>query len=495
MNHLTPSNAIETVKVFDEYYASNSHRLGRQSQGNDKYYLSIVDDKLRLTNDKTQQASSEAIGFYIDQLIKTLHSAQLSEKSADVIATESQLTIIFNRHYSKQSDPVFESLVIKMKKHSISIPKNNPFYGTDLLVLSKDYRGNLPLNGIKEKDFNIISNKVNELQKGGKIGHLSIMKPKIKLSKSDTHRLERKKILFIHDITLLCTRQLGRDMVNFLIDQKKANIVINLTRVTPPDIQYLGEEILIGYNPDHRVLLGVYGDSLLHITNFIALGHEFIHAIHLIAHPKESLMSLDKSHPKMHNMEEYATVLGWQDESLIQEVFENKEGFTLDEAFFSNWDENLKDIPWDNQSENGLRSSFSYPPRIDDYYIGEYITLDSVLQRFFEIANSDDFQFEEELSKVKATSVTEIDEKSLIDFMLEQACNKSNFEVALSLLNLGAELKKSSVRIIKELLIKESLSQLERPYADQFLQFGVTLPKLPAYCAVSLVNDYDSKTE
>lgn len=491
MQHLTPSDALEATKVFEVYFESYSHRLGRQSQTGDKYYLTIVNDQLNLTNDKTQQASSEAISYYINDLINILHSAPIFEKNADLIEAETKLTVIFNKYYSKENDNVFESLVNSIDEHTIPISENNPFYDTDLVVFSNEYKGNLPINGIKEDDFLLISTRINELKETNKTGSLSINKT----NPENIHRWERKKNLLIQDITWLCARNTGREIVHFLINSEN-KVEIDVMTQSPPQV-FPGFNIQIGYNPDHKAFLGVYENKTQQITNFIALGHEFIHAVHFIEDLSKAYKRSKNEHLTMYNMEEYATILGWKkvDES---HHFDSENKDKLDENFFSNWDEDIKDSSWEKQSENGLRSIFSYPPRINNYYEADVQSLETDQITFIKKAASKDFNFDEELSKFISIGKIEMDEQELINHLLGEACRQNNFEIALELLERGADLDNLIKWKIQQFLIKEFILNPSSLNIAKCTKYEIKIPEVISekdILEVFYLMDSDSKVE
>lgn len=480
MNNLTPFNALEAAKVFDEYFDSKSHRLGRQSQVQHKFYLSLVDNKLKLTIDKTQQASNEAIGLYINNLIDTLHSVPVSEMNSEIILAESKLTIIFNKFYSKESHHIFEELVNNMEAQTKPISENNPFYSTDLLVFSNDYTGTLPLNGIKETDFEEISTKINELKNKKICGSLSVKGG----STIDFNILERKINLVIEDIVLLCTRKTGREIVNLLIDQKLQEISIDpVTQLDPAVLLPTngGNEITVRYNPDHKLLLGSYGNNQREVTNFIGLGHEFIHLVHLLNEKDASIERLSTKHPKMMNMEEYVTILGWKEEPNFPSVEVQNDDIKL-ESFFVNWDEihtddNIMSV-WSEQSENGLRSIFSYLPRSNLYTDVEFVSLQYAKNIFFGKSKSENFQFAEEFAKLKVIAETEMEEEKFIRSLFLNALYIKNYKILLELVLIGVNLENEDMESLQIILYEDSILDPNNPYVAQFSNLDI-MPKYP----------------
>jgi hypothetical protein len=400
----------------------------------------IVGDHLESVKNGNNPATQKQLYEYIRELKYTLEMDQkiygITDEKADLDKKLSKIFKLITSQYVDNFDKLEDvssstpltlegGKLDEMTSCIIPIPNDNLFYGFDLIVFKDSYQGQIPLNGIKEKEFKEISNAIHELanfKKNGNNWDGSNTKGLALISPSESSKA------IINALCMLCTRQIGRELVNTLINQDKHIFIIayssqsgfNLrapeNKDSSPEIQEGIQKIRFIYlNSDQIIEVNTLKGSE-EIPIFITLGHEICHALHFLQDPIDLQNDSDEKIAHFHNMEEKRTIIGSksdgpvrQDEELINRM-EEIEKFIKDnspkvaehpasEAEISNakkrlneefnkidesgWDDDTenslgKNYHWEKLSENGLRSVFNLSPRIDhsgkDQSIKEWLT-------------------------------------------------------------------------------------------------------------------------
>lgn len=296
------------------------------------------------------------------------------------------------------------------------IPLDNPFFKFDLILIKDEYQGKMPLNGIKKSEFIEVTKKIITLKTDKNIGFLSISTEYL----TKEYQRDLKVFSYHYDsensqyyerevmgaITRLCTRRIGRDILNGLIDQRVDKIMIR--PIDSADHSFSINHKSIFINPNILARLPTIQKSdegqyrLEETPLHIILGHEMIHALHSVKEYQSFGMRRLTTIPNLNNLEEQKTILGWGEENyqylpMSQELSYKME---LDNA---DWDlliesEQNEDIllercvkgelkedqvmeilaneyfKWEEKSENGLRASFGIAPRAPDHQTSEMTT-------------------------------------------------------------------------------------------------------------------------
>lgn len=244
----------------------------------------------------------------------------------------------------------FEDDEFKIEKLPImNMPTNSSFSNTDLIIFEDDFKGNLPINGIKKSEFD----KIEKLFEKIKANQTSI-----EIVRNDEHfpyQIEES-------IKLLLTRAVGRNLLFQISDPAAGKLRI----AEGSKHEYLPKAKTINICLDTAHLtkkyehlpsgkIGVREElDLLHVT----LGHEMFHYLHDL---KNELRAAGNTKPTLHedydDLEEQKTITGWGEK--IPEL--NLEKRDVESSDVTEW-ENLKpEEPWDFNllNERNLNAAFT----------------------------------------------------------------------------------------------------------------------------------------
>lgn len=195
-------------------------------------------------------------------------------------------------------------------KNSISKPSDinpsSPFVDTDLVIFVDNYNGEVPLNGIKRSDFNVL-----EAFYGRLISNQTI----IKVEGSHSFRTDLMKIF--RDIL---SNEVGREFLYRLCKETTKKLIIKAvtptfpTNCTIPNENY--NEVTIYMSFEEVQVTSRTKKGLLYPTQApqdTILFHEMIHALHMFTTPsdadfKQKLLSMPKYGHDYENCEEECTI-------------------------------------------------------------------------------------------------------------------------------------------------------------------------------------------
>jgi hypothetical protein len=280
-------------------------------------------------------------------------------------------------------------------------------------------------------------------------------------------------------ITTLCTREIGRELVNELIDGKEK--IIFFLREDDDKGACFNHSChpnfhAIFINPNQLIKLPTYQglsdekmefrDKFEYTPPFIILGHEMVHALN---YTKDSVkfqerLDVEPEVPELDNLEEQLTILGWGDKDYKpkpidrwqqDEITRSEGNEIIANMNFEDWDKSLEVkqseakadsyFLWQKESENGLRSVFGISPRTADHRNGEVIT---------KTENTDEMEF---FSRIKVQNNmynitwSEFFTPSFVEFMtwrfgwqefldlaMEKACEAECWDLTILLKEKGA---------------------------------------------------------
>lgn len=195
----------------------------------------------------------------------------------------------------------YSDLGKKLDHQMVPIQPNDPFYGSDLIVFRDSYKGHLPLNGIKEKDFL----KTKQL-------YSDIISGKTKIQFTNELSSEDKNSLCA-DICILLTRDVGRKLLDTVC---KADKKLLLQTSTTSKITFAPKtlEPLILVRQESNYVFAKKTDAksgsyLIPNPSFFSLAHELIHHYHDIT-TGNSLYLPPTLGPEFTNLEEQYTIVG-----------------------------------------------------------------------------------------------------------------------------------------------------------------------------------------
>lgn len=223
----------------------------------------------------------------------------------------------------KMLHPIFDSVNENIRK----MPADNVFSDTDLIVFKDSYSGLLPINGIKESEFNKLCVLYDNVCKNQTYIHL------INSSK------ESDRV-----IKTLLTREIGRKLI--------AKCALDKTFA----VRILFGENLTGYSPDSKMVIAqaslnakIFADSpdgfrrSRESSIEIAIAHELIHHLHHCAGTAESNVLAKPVFEKDYDsLEEQATITGRYKKFEIEDFISSDQRRLLDEYFEAGRD--VKDI-------------------------------------------------------------------------------------------------------------------------------------------------------
>lgn len=305
------ANLYHEIETMNDFLNNNKTK--------EKKYLAIDQHHLIITSNQNAQVTEKEIVEHIQLIKEKLATLETSDQR---IKMENRLNEVAKKllqtsNFNFQSD--FDE-DFNIMNETVPIENNNIFFGTDILVFKQSYQGTMPTNGIKENDFKQISLLLDKLKKNGKIKKLII-------NTSDLDNIKEKEFFkkeIIEMITMLCTRNAGREIVLQLIQAKKRieispyKIKTCLFIAPAPNTQHRAR-ILINneinfYLPTYKGLsneLHRKNNTLEYTPTFIILGHEMCHAVHWIKNQNLFFKNVRYTLPKIGNTEEQHTILGW----------------------------------------------------------------------------------------------------------------------------------------------------------------------------------------
>lgn len=344
---------------------------------NKKIYLSLKNDQLILTNDKTTQISSSVLKKFVNNLLvddwifgKEYTLLENLRSKLHSVLSRSMPGLSFEREEEVQIDQFFT-------ENTIPILENNPFFDADLLVFKDNYPSSLPLNGIRDCDFYQMTIIIETLKNCGKYKALQILLPS-----PLPPDFEFRKEKFIQDLMLLSCRRTGREIIKTIVNHPDSSLKVDISVNTSPEINFVSENIL-KYSPVAGYWLEVFdpnGSKYLNkCPSFIGLAHEMVHYLHFLSGGMEEKIAI--SHSESGDLEEFQTMTGWSrvvttidHEKLTNSLLEDKDWDLQIEE-----DEDLKKLweSWDPKSENGLRSLYNIHMRSNNHRAGRFEEMDS----------------------------------------------------------------------------------------------------------------------
>lgn len=254
----------------------------------------------------------------------------------------------------------YEQLIDRIQQFIIPKSVNDPFYGTDLIVFKDTYKGSLPLNGIREMEYDQIKQfYLNFEQEKEVFGTSRII---IDGDQTFKNRLQAA-------IKTLLTRAPGREL---LVEVVKNYDIFTIKEDSETSSQ--GNTVFInGHDIYETVTLDRKGNKVLsEHPFFLILAHEFIHSLHhqevesnVKLSPNLSLISEKGIDQDFGDLEEQFTITGLK--SPLQ--FDSTEDKVYNRANWEIWKKEMKEDISHKQysefSENRLRVAFGYLPRLD----------------------------------------------------------------------------------------------------------------------------------
>lgn len=227
------------------------------------------------------------------------------------------------------------------QENIISLPSNHPFYDTDLVVFSDKYKGQLPLNGVLEKELEAVSNLYQSFG--------------IILGNDEFEKIVRDQV------KILLTRRLGLELIATL-NEKYSDSPITIEPGNDSQLIQIFGQIRIKFNINDLTCLIVLSPSgkkqLSKAALFINLAHEMVHAVF----PPEVILQWKKRIPTLNinyqNLEEQRTITGLLNPIEVDfnnpsnEIKENNNASTI----------------YIKYNENSFRAAFGMPPRVS--YLG-----------------------------------------------------------------------------------------------------------------------------
>ncbi|WP_068468380.1 M91 family zinc metallopeptidase [Candidatus Protochlamydia phocaeensis] len=300
----------------------------------------------------SEKIKAENLGSQLFSSFDRTSNSLKKDRIQKLGATEQPVSNTDNNDQMKAGKNQLQEIVFK----SIQDP-SHLFFGTDLIVFKNEYKGLMPLNGIKENELHRIV-----------LLHQQIIQQQTPCLIETSNKKEIGEML-----KLLMTRKLGRALIDQIIPSYKnenKNLVIKLTsdsgsrflyRDTTPTIE-------INENDPHSIMRSPTTGELqpLVSTSFITLGHELIHALHYIQNPllfSAYVNAEPLQNSRFHNLEEEETITTHLispfnsnfEEINFEEITRLEENGTLQEHIFF--------------TENSLRSVFGFPLRFDHHIL------------------------------------------------------------------------------------------------------------------------------
>jgi hypothetical protein len=278
------------------------------------YILTKTPNALRdecLNQLKAEHSEKGALSEKIVHYLTYVHTQQLEKFSNPLLTPFKELDDFEN---PIEIEP--ESILAK----TILIPSDSRFAKTDLIVFSDDVQKDLPLNGINKAEFNKMEQLAEEIFSG---------KAKIKI---DPEHPQFQQDAEEYIITLL-TRPLGRKLIKKVMENDDIkSLRIDLDLKSSLSIPHkTNPELFIGLAPKSKrtIVQGLTQTGQVksyHLPQFLALGHELIHASHF-PHILETVKEVDRDYS---NKEEKITITGFNsfpEDGEADDIYD--EGFDL----------------------------------------------------------------------------------------------------------------------------------------------------------------------
>lgn len=220
-----------------------------------------------------------------------------------------------------------EKISAMFDQYFVELPPDHPFTKTDLVIFKDDYPGALPINGIKESDFESLQKLYNMIDNKDPAAVIQIK------GNDKFHQW------FMEQILLLSTRPSGREILRKI--QEKT--VYQSIEVYDGSAESKGSEV---EKPKDEKMVKVYLDMLSNLDVLqheptgklgarpepahIIVGHELIHCLHIL-HGENSDANITKPiiYPDYHKLEEQKTITGYKsplvlpDRSTLDEALKN----------------------------------------------------------------------------------------------------------------------------------------------------------------------------
>ena len=390
------NSIYQDIQILKDYTKSIKEE-GKNFKG--KKYIRIVGGHLVLTQHKIQQVEAcirivnGQLEFVESKIIQQATEQQIREYfmrlryniCIDEITPEKILLQKLSKAFSQYIDVVKhkfydlsdeKSTLTEINLAKINLLENSPFYAMDLIVLKDSYQGTIPLNGIKETEFNEISNWISSLKQASSIGNLSIV------CNAYINNTLMHKDLVIDMIAMLCTRRIGRELLRNIIEANQQ------TSIHPTKFSHSYASLFEGIDPAIYLEMEAisfnktFANKNEATPRFIVLGHELCHVLHHIQSSSSFKNRIQSKVPSLTDLEEQLTILGWgkknyEPSSLLnpKKLSEDEINEIIETMNFEDWDQEhnvLKEIEknysdWEKISENGLRSVFGISPRAEHY--------------------------------------------------------------------------------------------------------------------------------
>lgn len=197
----------------------------------------------------------------------------------------------------------------------VSISPDSIFANTDLIVFQDDFKGVLPLNGIKKSELLDMEKLARSIFAGEKNIKIDFKNPKYK------EQIQ-------NDILTLLTRPMGREIIKKIIDHpKNSGLPIRQGDVC----RVHREPLFVEINPIQHFLRNVFSEDgreekrSYYQPSFVILGHELIHVLHhLSGSLDKNKMTMPTEGDEYTHLEEQITITGFSQKSPI----ESFEGFS-----------------------------------------------------------------------------------------------------------------------------------------------------------------------
>jgi hypothetical protein len=202
-----------------------------------------------------------------------------------------------------------------LQSNLVEMPSNSPFLDSDLIILKNDYKGTMPINGIKEKDFKEISALFKAIctkKSSLKIISNPLFSNKIKesIKKLLTRGIGRKLIRKICNFNINIVIRKG-ERSEYKPEYGYHNNYINISKRTFDNCEILN---VMDPDPKGSKRIKLQGEQPLKAgfdPLFVVLAHEIIHAIHFQEDPQifeERVAAKDQQYD---NEEEKLTIEGF----------------------------------------------------------------------------------------------------------------------------------------------------------------------------------------
>lgn len=308
----------------------------------------------------------------------SIASSKLTSQNDEVkaqlsLAEDTRISSIGQKVLQHEEDwdsdfPNFREKIVHICPPELQTSESEPFYNTDLIIFRDDFKGLMPLNGIKKREYEQIKQIYDDILNGRTF------------FKFDLDDMTKKS--FAADLKTLLTRQKGRDIILALINNKNFKI-LNVTTARSEYIFDSRELWGVGSVGKDSVTLHVnYAEDrttkLIHVIDpktgqkiagqipfFISLGHELNHILHgqlegmntiqgikTELPPTISMVSHIRGYdPDLSNIEEQETITGFKNIPKVKEIEDWLQEYTI--------------LNYQPLNENALRAYFRMLPRAD----------------------------------------------------------------------------------------------------------------------------------